>query len=85
MLSSRTAGISGRPQWIAELWTMAKPFQKKGYLFFGWYFTIHKSKEFVRGKNQNSMSEEHIQRIVDAYVARKDEDKFAHVATLDEI
>ena len=46
---------------------------------------IDASKEFVPGKNQNSMSEDNIQRIVDAYVARKDENKFAHVTTLDEI
>lgn len=46
---------------------------------------IDASKEFAPGKNQNSMSKDNIQRIVDAYVARKDEDKFAHVATLDEI
>lgn len=46
---------------------------------------IDASKEFVPGKNQNSMSEDNIQRIVDAYVARKDEAKFAHVADMSEI
>ena len=46
---------------------------------------IDASKEFLPGKNQNEMTNEHIQKIIDAYVARKDIDKFAHVATLDEI
>lgn len=46
---------------------------------------IDASKEFVAGKVQNTMTEEHIQKIVDAYVVRKDIEKFAHVATLDEI
>lgn len=46
---------------------------------------IDASKEFVPGKKQNSMSPENIQRILDAYTARKDVDKFAHVATMEEI
>lgn len=46
---------------------------------------IDASKEFVSGKKQNSMSPENIQRIVDTYTTRKDVDKFAHVATLEEI
>ncbi len=40
---------------------------------------------YTKKKNQNSMEEEQIQKIVDAYYERKDIDKFAHVATLDEI
>ena len=31
------------------------------------------------------LSEEHIQKIIDAYAERKDIDKYAHVASLDEI
>jgi len=39
----------------------------------------------VKGKNQNELSDAHIQRIVDAYKDRKDIDKFAHVASMKEI
>ena len=46
---------------------------------------IDASKDFVKGKKQNELSEEHIQKIVDAYKDRKDIDKYAHVATMDEI
>ena len=46
---------------------------------------IDASKEFNSGKNQNEMTDAHIQKIVNAYIARQDIDKFAHVATLDEI
>lgn len=46
---------------------------------------VDASKEFVPGKNQNSMTQENIQKIVDTYVARRDVDKFAHVAALQEI
>ena len=46
---------------------------------------IDASKEFIPGKNQNEMTDAHIQKIVNAYIARQDIDKFAHVATLDEI
>lgn len=46
---------------------------------------IDASKEFNSGKNQNEMTDAHIQKIVNAYIARKDVEKFAHVATLDEI
>ena len=46
---------------------------------------IDASKEFIKGKDQNELSEEHIQRIVNAYVERKDIEKYAQVATMDEI
>ena len=46
---------------------------------------IDASKDFVKGKNQNELSDEHIEKIVDAYKERKDIDKFAHVASMDEI
>lgn len=48
-------------------------------------FFIDASKEFVKGKNQNELSQEHIQKIVDAYVKREDIPKYAHKATMDEI
>lgn len=46
---------------------------------------IDASKEFNSGKNQNEMTDAHIQRIVDTYIARQDVEKYAHVATLEEI
>ena len=46
---------------------------------------IDASKDFIKGKNQNELSDDHIKKIVDAYKERKDIDKFAHVATMQEI
>ena len=46
---------------------------------------IDASKEFKPGKNQNSLTDENISKIVNAYVARQNVDKFAHVASMDEI
>lgn len=46
---------------------------------------IDASKEFKAGKNQNMMEQEHIDRIVQAYHARQDVEKFAHLASYAEI
>lgn len=46
---------------------------------------IDASKEFEKGKNQNKLTEEHIQKIVKTYLERQNVDKYAHVASLDEI
>ena len=46
---------------------------------------IDASREFVQGKKQNSLSEENISKIVNTYKKRKNVDKYAHVATLEEI
>lgn len=46
---------------------------------------IDASKNFAKGKNQNNLREEDIDKIIQAYKERKDIDKYAHVATLDEI
>ena len=46
---------------------------------------IDASKEFTPGKNRNSLSDEHIARIVDVYAKREDVDKYAHVAEITEI
>lgn len=40
---------------------------------------------FEKQKNQNILRDEDIQKIMDAYLKREDVEKFAHVATLDEI
>lgn len=46
---------------------------------------IDASKEFKPGKNQNTLEDEHIQKIVDAYENRAEIEKFSHVASMDEI
>ena len=46
---------------------------------------IDASKEFEAGKNQNILRETDIDRIVGTYVDRVDVEKYAHVATMEEI
>ncbi len=46
---------------------------------------VDASKEFEAGKNQNILRDCDIDKIVAAYEQRKDIDKFAHVATMEEI
>ncbi len=52
---------------------------KKDVLF------IDASKEFQKEKNQNIMTEEHVAKIIQAYQDRQDIEKFAHVASFEEI
>ncbi|MBT9262687.1 type I restriction-modification system subunit M [Lacticaseibacillus paracasei] len=46
---------------------------------------IDASKGYERQKNSNKLREEDINKIVEAYLAHHDIDKYAHVATMDEI
>lgn len=46
---------------------------------------IEASKEFKPGKAQNTLTDENANKIFDTFIARQDVEKFAHVATLDEI
>lgn len=48
-------------------------------------FFIDASKDFIKGKKQNTLSEEHLKKILSTYKNRQDVDKYAHIATLDEI
>lgn len=48
-------------------------------------FFIDASKEFTKGKNHNYLEPHHIDCILTTYRNRVDVDKFAHLATLDEI
>ncbi len=48
-------------------------------------FFIDASNDFTKGKNQNKLAEENIMRIVETYKKREDVEKYAHVATFDEI
>lgn len=46
---------------------------------------IDASKEYESGKNQNILSDENVEKILNAYKERKNADKYAHVAQLSEI
>jgi type I restriction enzyme M protein len=46
---------------------------------------VDASREYLPNKNQNALSEAHIEKILTAVKARKDSDKYAYVATFDEI
>ncbi|MEK3763441.1 type I restriction-modification system subunit M [Solibacillus sp. FSL K6-4121] len=46
---------------------------------------IDASNEFEKGKNQNKLSPENINKIIETYSNRVDVEKYAHVASLDEI
>ncbi|MCP1728439.1 type I restriction enzyme M protein [Natronospira proteinivora] len=46
---------------------------------------IDASREFQAGKNQNALSEDNIRKIVETYQARETVDKYAYLATVDEI
>ena len=46
---------------------------------------IDASREFNKDKNQNSLDDEHIAKILDTYKHKKEFDKYSHKATLEEI
>ena len=46
---------------------------------------IDASNEFDKGKNQNNLTDAHVEKIVDTYVKRKTIDKYSYVASMDEI
>lgn len=46
---------------------------------------IDASKEFEKGKNQNQLRESDIEKILDTYEKREDVDKYAHLASFNEI
>lgn len=46
---------------------------------------IDASKEFIKGKNQNKLSIENVEKIVSTYKNRETEDKYAYLASFDEI
>lgn len=46
---------------------------------------IDASREFVSGKNQNTLSDEMIEKIVNIYRSRQEIEKYSHIATLAEI
>ncbi|CAM3183565.1 type I restriction-modification system subunit M [Filibacter tadaridae] len=46
---------------------------------------IDASNEFIKGKNQNKLSNENIDKVVETYIKRENIEKYAHVATFEEI
>jgi type I restriction enzyme M protein len=46
---------------------------------------INASGEFEKGKNQNHLTDEHVEKIVSTYINRKTNDKYSYAATLEEI
>lgn len=46
---------------------------------------IDASNEFDKGKNKNTLNDDNIAKIIETYHNRKDVEKYAHVASLDEI
>ena len=46
---------------------------------------IDASKDFLKGKNQNKLSIENIDKVVETYRNRVDVEKYAHIASFDEI
>lgn len=46
---------------------------------------IDASREFKSGKNQNQLTDDNIQKIIDTYKARENVDKYAYLASFDEI
>lgn len=46
---------------------------------------IDASNEFEKGKNQNTLRDSDVEKIIETYIDRKEVDKYAYVATLDEI
>lgn len=46
---------------------------------------IDASKEFDKGKNQNTMTDQHIEKILQTYINREDVDKYSHLASFEEI
>jgi type I restriction enzyme M protein len=46
---------------------------------------IDASRDYVPGKNRNTLSDEHIQRIVETFNARQEVEKYAHIGSFEEI
>jgi len=57
-----------------------KPADRKGKVLF-----VHGAEEMVPGKNQNSLSDENVTRLVEAFKTYRDEDRFSRIVDLDEI
>ena len=59
---------------------MDKPADRKGKVLF-----VHGAEEMVPGKNQNSLSEENVGKLVEAFKAYEDVERFSRIVDLEEI
>lgn len=57
-----------------------KPAERRGRVLF-----VHGAEEMVPGKNQNSLSDENVAKLVEAYNSHKEEEHFSRIVDLDEI
>ncbi len=48
-------------------------------------FFIDASNDFDKSKNQNTLTDAHVDKIIETYAKRESVDKYAHVASFDEI
>jgi len=46
---------------------------------------VDASRDYLPGKNQNALSDEHIRQIVETVKVRQDVENYAHIATFEEI
>ncbi len=46
---------------------------------------VDAGRDYLPGKNRNALSDEHIKKIIETVTARQDVEKYAHVATFEEI
>ena len=46
---------------------------------------IEASREYEKGKNQNTLTKENIRKILDTYKNYKEVEKYSHIATIEEI
>lgn len=46
---------------------------------------IDASNDFIKGKNQNKLSPENVEKLIETYTNREDSEKYAHLATFEEI
>ncbi len=70
---------SGIPACIVVM-NRAKPAERQGKVLF-----VHGAEELVEGKAQNHLSEENVERLVGAFHAWEDEERFCRVVELEEI
>ena len=58
----------------------SKPEERRGKVLF-----VNGEKDYLEGKNQNSLTDENVKRLSGAFLAYEDEERFARVVSLEEI
>jgi len=72
-------GINSKEDAVNHWIKYGKNENRKDVLF------IDASKDFISGKNQNSITDEHLNKILDCYKKRSENPKYSKLATLSEI